>query len=113
MADVVYGWAERAQLCEDIGDALYRLITKVMDAEASVLAGADDAAKLLEFIHEGSGIIDHLEAVYVILEYSLTHGPGPYSEDELAAVLGHDRNTVRKVLEELTEQGIIHRSPEA
>lgn len=105
---MVCGPAERAQICDDIGDSLYRLITKVTESEASIYTGPPDLQLLLDFVHEGGEIINHLEVAYIILEHSKTHGPGPYPEDQLAQIIGRDQASINQVLDELAEQGIIN-----
>jgi len=100
--------AKRKKICDQIGDSLLVLVETACSAEAEILRGSPDARTLMTLVAAASEGIGQLAPAFDILEYAKTHGPGPFSSEDLHEALPYDPATLDRTLDRLAGDGILN-----
>lgn len=99
---------KRQKICDDIGDALLVLLNTAASAEAEILQGSPEAHALFKIVTATTSGIAHLAPAYEILEYSKTHGPGPFLHEDLQDALPYDPTILNRTIDRLAAGGILN-----
>lgn len=98
---------ERAEICGEMSRSLSLVRATLTAAESAILRGDPDTAILLRLVSAASSVLAELEPARDVLAYSVTHGPRPYSEGELARSVPYDQETIARIIDQLGAEGIL------